>query len=430
MLTLLTTTRRRGQGQSRRHPRAPPAGTGPRQRPDHTSTADFLHKRFRTYTPRELVALATSQPPLFEPDTSWSYSNTNYILLGLVIEHRTGQPLETVVSQRILRPLGLRDTELPGTSPFLHGPHAHGYLPIEHDGQIHPLDITILNPSAPWAAGAIISTTADLNRLYHALLGGHLLPPAQLQQMICNPTGRNEYGLGISRLVLPCGITLWGHTGVIQGKVLFSVINVVLRRRMLPGRTTSHPHEQECGRTSRRDVAARPPASRVAVTVRRHGDAPLLGDPAAPPSRIAAATGLQRTNLSTTLRGLETKGLIERRTSPDDRRGVTVHVTEHGRTNYHLVRHEWATGVAHGRRSRHHQPRHDADLARHRGSRPRRGTIGNSTYKARGLTGRCHRWPRGPERHRGISDRQPSTAHGWPGRGPAARRTVRRDRRT
>ncbi|HEX6356641.1 MarR family winged helix-turn-helix transcriptional regulator [Actinophytocola sp.] len=72
----------------------------------------------------------------------------------------------------------------------------------------------------------------------------------------------------------------------------------------------------------------------------------LFGDPAAPPSRIAAATGLQRTNLSTTLRGLEAKGLIERRTCTDDRRGVTVHVTEHGRANYDLVRREWATAVA------------------------------------------------------------------------------------
>lgn len=72
----------------------------------------------------------------------------------------------------------------------------------------------------------------------------------------------------------------------------------------------------------------------------------LLGDPAAPPSRIAAATGLQRTNLSTVLRGLEAKGLIERHTCPDDRRGVTVHVTDHGRANYELVRQEWATAVA------------------------------------------------------------------------------------
>ena len=72
----------------------------------------------------------------------------------------------------------------------------------------------------------------------------------------------------------------------------------------------------------------------------------LLQDPAAAPSRIAAATGLQRTNLSTVLRGLESKGLIERRASPDDRRGVTIHPTERGKSNYALVRQEWASAVS------------------------------------------------------------------------------------
>jgi DNA-binding MarR family transcriptional regulator len=87
----------------------------------------------------------------------------------------------------------------------------------------------------------------------------------------------------------------------------------------------------------------------------------LLGDPAASPSRIAAATGLQRTNLSTTLRGLEAKGLIERRISTDDRRGVTVHVTEHGRANNVLVRQEWAAAVA--RAADHDAGNLDATLA-------------------------------------------------------------------
>jgi DNA-binding MarR family transcriptional regulator len=72
----------------------------------------------------------------------------------------------------------------------------------------------------------------------------------------------------------------------------------------------------------------------------------LQRDPAAPPSQIAAATGLQRTNLSTVLRGLEQKALIERRVSPDDRRGVTVHLTERGQANYALVRREWAAAVS------------------------------------------------------------------------------------
>lgn len=72
----------------------------------------------------------------------------------------------------------------------------------------------------------------------------------------------------------------------------------------------------------------------------------LQHDPAAPPSRIAAATGIQRTNLSTTLRGLEHKGLIERRASAGDGRGVTVHPTERGKTNYAVVRREWGAAVS------------------------------------------------------------------------------------
>lgn len=72
----------------------------------------------------------------------------------------------------------------------------------------------------------------------------------------------------------------------------------------------------------------------------------LNKDPAAPPSRIAAATGLQRTNLSAILQGLERKSLVERRVSPDDRRGVTVHPTERGTSNYALVRQEWASALS------------------------------------------------------------------------------------
>ncbi|MFE2425278.1 MarR family winged helix-turn-helix transcriptional regulator [Streptomyces sp. NPDC059373] len=72
----------------------------------------------------------------------------------------------------------------------------------------------------------------------------------------------------------------------------------------------------------------------------------LQHDPDAPPSRIATATGLQRTNLSTILGGLERKGLVERRADPGDGRGITVHTTEHGRTNYALVRQEWAAAVS------------------------------------------------------------------------------------
>ena len=72
----------------------------------------------------------------------------------------------------------------------------------------------------------------------------------------------------------------------------------------------------------------------------------LQRHPVAQPNQIAAAVGLQRSNLSTLLRGLEAKGLLDRRTSPDDRRGVTVHLTERGVTNYAVVRRAWARAVA------------------------------------------------------------------------------------
>ncbi|MDT3442601.1 MarR family transcriptional regulator [Pseudofrankia sp. BMG5.37] len=72
----------------------------------------------------------------------------------------------------------------------------------------------------------------------------------------------------------------------------------------------------------------------------------LQREPTATPSRIADATGLQRTNLSAVLRGLEGKGLVERRAQPDDRRGVIVRATERGRSNYALVRNEWAAAVS------------------------------------------------------------------------------------
>ena len=95
----------------------------------------------------------------------------------------------------------------------------------------------------------------------------------------------------------------------------------------------------------------------------------LLRGPAAAPSQIAAATGLQRTNLSTVLRGLERKGLIERQPNPSDGRGVTVTPTERGRSNYALVRQEWATAVSDGRRPRHHPPRRRARPAHRRQGR-------------------------------------------------------------
>jgi D-alanyl-D-alanine carboxypeptidase len=171
--------------------------------------------RFRTFTPQELLAIGLSQPPTNAPGERWSYSNTNYVILGLLVERLTGRPYAQEISRRILRPLGLRDTSFPGTSPFIRGPHMAGYVAWP-DGSLR--DVTVFSQSSGWATGEMISTAADLNSFYRALLTGRLLTPALLAQMQTTVTvvpGLPEvagYGLGIFWLATPCG-RVWGHFG-------------------------------------------------------------------------------------------------------------------------------------------------------------------------------------------------------------------------
>lgn len=136
----------------------------------------------RIWEPGELVALTERHPQLFAPGSAWRYSNTNYIVAGLLIEAVAGRPLARELDRRIFSPLRLDHTSFPAGTARLSGYHAHGYISTEAiptaDGQ--PLDVTGYNPSHAWAAGAIVSNTADLSSFYKALLGGRLLglPPA------------------------------------------------------------------------------------------------------------------------------------------------------------------------------------------------------------------------------------------------------------
>lgn len=189
--------------------------------PVAASAAGFQANRLRTYTPEQLVALAMRHRPLFAPGTSASYSNTNYVILGMIVGRVTGRSWASEVSARIIRPLDLRHTSTPGTFPFIAGPHAEGY---ESFGGDTPVNVTVLNPSAADAAGSMISTTDDLSRFYLALADGRLLAPAQLAEMeatIAAPGGAEgypgaRYGLGLDWFPLPCGGYL-GHSGGILG---------------------------------------------------------------------------------------------------------------------------------------------------------------------------------------------------------------------
>ncbi|MFJ9950101.1 serine hydrolase domain-containing protein [Kitasatospora sp. NPDC091207] len=170
--------------------------------------------RWRSYAPRELVDLAAAHPPYFAPGQGWHYSNTNYIVVGMLIERITGRSWADEVQRRIIRPLGLTGTSMPLNSASVPGPHAHGYYKLP-DG---PADVTLLNPSMAGSAGAGISTTTDLTRFISALLGGRLLAPAELAEMkrTTPQSGSNEYGLGLQRTPTACG-EYWGHGGGIPG---------------------------------------------------------------------------------------------------------------------------------------------------------------------------------------------------------------------
>ncbi|WTL45608.1 beta-lactamase family protein [Streptomyces sp. NBC_01497] len=181
----------------------------------HTA-AGYRAERLRTYTPEELVGLAMRHPAPAAPGT-FSYSDTNYILLGMLIKKATGRSWAQEVRTRIIRPLDLADTMTPSSFPFIPGPHAHGYTAFDTDATI---DVTEFNPSAADASGSIISTAHDMNRFYTALIGGRLLAPAQFDEMTTTvpaPELGADYGLGLGKFPLSCGGSYFTHPGGLSG---------------------------------------------------------------------------------------------------------------------------------------------------------------------------------------------------------------------
>lgn len=196
---------------------------------DYTSDEDFertyfladgfFRHRYDTRSPRDLVAIAMGHEPQFTPGASWSYSNTNYILAGMVIEKVTGRPYAAEIRGRIIEPLGLRATSVPGTRVTVPQPSGRAYSKLAETTTGPTYDVTKLNPSLAGSAGEMISDSKDLNRFYAALLKGRLLPAEQLKEMKTTVAtgGPAGYGLGISGVDLSCGVRVWGHDGGIHG---------------------------------------------------------------------------------------------------------------------------------------------------------------------------------------------------------------------
>lgn len=181
---------------------------------EHTAAA----RLGRTFTPAEEIALALRYPARFSPGARFEYTNTNYIVAGMLIEAVTGRAYGDELRERIFAPLGLSGTYLPATGETgLRDPHPTGYTTV--DGSV--TDETLMEPSVPWASGALVSTGADLNRFYTALLAGRVVSLTQLLPMLDGvDMGGDDgmsYGLGVGYTRLPCGARFVGHVGGVRG---------------------------------------------------------------------------------------------------------------------------------------------------------------------------------------------------------------------
>ncbi|WFE25439.1 serine hydrolase [Solwaraspora sp. WMMD791] len=212
-----------------RSPGVDPEAITVRQLLQHTSgLPDYLDAMFQGvadippyqhiyFEPRDLLDMANGRQG--QPAGTWAYSNTNYLLAGLIAQRVTGRPFNELVTTRIIERIGLRDTYAPGVGEEgIRGRHPKGYQLDPAVDQL--LDFTRMDPSWGWAAGQLISTPADLNTFLRALLDGKLLKPAQLAEMrttVAIPETSLAYGLGLFRTPLSCGGFAWGHGGDIPG---------------------------------------------------------------------------------------------------------------------------------------------------------------------------------------------------------------------
>ncbi|MEU4602416.1 serine hydrolase domain-containing protein [Kribbella sp. NPDC023972] len=185
--------------------------------PNIQSAQEYYERRYLPHTEEEIVRAGLSHAPDFQPGEGWSYSNTGYDLVGLVIKAVTGRTWYDEVDRRIVRPLKLHQTYFPGTNPRIAGPHAHGYTRFTSGKYTDTTKLTDAD-----ASGGYISTVRDLDVFVRALFGGRLLKPAQLQEMMRTvavdesveqmwPGAR--YGLGVFSRDLSCGGTVWIPSG-------------------------------------------------------------------------------------------------------------------------------------------------------------------------------------------------------------------------
>lgn len=178
--------------------------------------AELYSHRYETLTPQQVAASAIAKGPEdFVPGTRQQYLNINYTILGLLIEKVTGRSYASEATRLVLRPAGMHHTYFPGTDPRIRGPHNRGYQAVERpDGTTRLVDVTEWNQADRWAAGDMISTTADLERLLTKLFRGKIVPQPELEEMFTTPAGVPG---AVRSAGLECrevgGQVFWGKSG-------------------------------------------------------------------------------------------------------------------------------------------------------------------------------------------------------------------------
>ncbi|WP_247745243.1 serine hydrolase domain-containing protein [Streptomyces oryzae] len=193
--------------------------------------------RFRQFHPAELIELGLAAPPAGEPGGAKGvYSNTNYLLLGQLLEKVTGTPAEQYITRHVIERAGLRHTEFP-SEPRIRGPHSRMYEAL-HGFIDPPRDYSVYNMSWVGTGAGLVSTMEDLNRFYGKLLDGELVNRSSLAQMQRTVPVRAldgttiEYGLGLHKVSVPgCG-TFWGHDGTVWGAGTTSLTRADGKRQM------------------------------------------------------------------------------------------------------------------------------------------------------------------------------------------------------
>ncbi|MFJ8623437.1 serine hydrolase domain-containing protein [Kitasatospora sp. NPDC093550] len=220
--------------------------------PGYNSPQEYEEQRFRRYGSEQLVERAMAQ----QPAEGWSYSNTGYVMLGMIIQRATGRPSHQEVQDRILRPLGLDHTHWTGSSPTLPPPHARAY---QFYGPGAETDVTVQVPVSTELSW--VTTTRDENTFFRALLSGRLLPPRLLAEMkqpaeegpdVQQKLLGGRYGLGLVQRPLPgCGGTYFSHEGGDGGYITLNGVtedgrrSVVVSMSEARGDSEAHINEQE-----------------------------------------------------------------------------------------------------------------------------------------------------------------------------------------